>query len=508
MGTRKKSLILITVDCLRADHCGFNGYDRPTTPFLDALATESYVLPTAVIAGAPTYYSFPAIFASRMPLGLGRDVIGLAPGENTLTTVLRRAGYATAAFCAANPYISPRFGYEQGFEHFEDFLGPEFCMKGDPEPESRDRKRRAKQLAEGGPPDSGLRSAINRISRRGARAVGLGPVYDELYFQYCIRLASPPVDRMEDLRKFPSAEVIVDHALAWLTSATEAFFLWLHFMDPHSPYYPPAVAFQQLTGRDASASAARYLNESWNRSDLNVARLRRKKHRVVELYDAGIRAVDIQIARLVEGLKRSHLWDNCVLGVTADHGEEFLEHGRRYHAPVSVHEEIARVPLMIRVPGVAKRNVPASPFSHLHLAPTLLEILEMPIPDSFRGKSLWRNLREGMAWEDMAITECVFGCNNPFRATDRSGPRLLSVRDERHKLVMRVERSATEQLYDLECDPAEEKPHAVGAERPIGERLLQAAVTHIQRGISGRDAALRLKARLRELRIELRSGSL
>jgi arylsulfatase A-like enzyme len=73
-----RSLVLITVDCLRADHVGFSGYDRKTTLFLDELASESRVLRNAIVAGAPTYYSFPAIMASRYPLSLGLDVIGLA----------------------------------------------------------------------------------------------------------------------------------------------------------------------------------------------------------------------------------------------------------------------------------------------------------------------------------------------------------------------------------------------------------------------------------------------
>src|SRR5712691_5063705 len=118
----QKSIVLVTVDCLRADHVGFMRYARPTTPFLDALACESFAVPAAIVAGAPTYYSFPAILASRMPLALGRDVVGLAPGESTLATVLRESGYATGAFSAGNPYISPRFGYDQGFEVFRDFL--------------------------------------------------------------------------------------------------------------------------------------------------------------------------------------------------------------------------------------------------------------------------------------------------------------------------------------------------------------------------------------------------
>ncbi len=123
--TAPRSLLLITVDCFRADHAGFLGYPRPTTPFLDSLAGESLVFSNAIVAGAPTYFSFPAMMASRYPLSLGRDVVGLAPGEATLASALREAGYATAAFLAANPYLSPRFGYDIGFGVFKDFLDAE-----------------------------------------------------------------------------------------------------------------------------------------------------------------------------------------------------------------------------------------------------------------------------------------------------------------------------------------------------------------------------------------------
>src|SRR5947209_11994189 len=95
-----RSLILITIDCLRADHVGFLGYGRPTTPLLDSLAAESFVFSNAIAAGTPTYYSFPTIIASRPPLALGREVIGVAPGETTIASTLQEAGYATTAFLA------------------------------------------------------------------------------------------------------------------------------------------------------------------------------------------------------------------------------------------------------------------------------------------------------------------------------------------------------------------------------------------------------------------------
>ncbi len=496
MSNNKRSLLLITVDCLRADRCGFYGYPRPTTPFLDSLAKESFVVPAAIVGGAPTYYSLPTILASRMPFALGRDVIGLAPGETTLTTALRDSGYATAAFSAANPYISSRFGYNQGFELFCDFL--DFEAESVPDAASVEA-----------PSGDSVRKRLNRSIRNIAGSLGLSRLYNELYFQYCMKSA-PPAKSIDALRRFPAADVLVDEAQAWLTSVGEQpFFLWLHLMDPHSPYYPAEDAFRELTGKNVEPRRARYLNSYWNRSDLTASGLRSKRDEVVQLYDAGIRWVDSQIARLIQSLRQTNRWDQCVLALTADHGEEFLEHGGRYHAPVRLNEEIVRVPLLIRVPGErvaadSGKKVPSSPMSHLHLAPTLLEILGAEAPSSFRGRSLWTNLQRGVPWDDPAIgpaiIECGYGCTNPFRAESRSVSRLLAVREERFKMVMRVEPDAVEEVYDLETDPAESDRSGAGLAAGTRKRLLLAAREHMEKAISTKDGKMRLRARLRDLR--------
>jgi arylsulfatase A-like enzyme len=488
----KRSLVLITVDCLRADHCGCYGYPRPTTPFLDSLASESFVVPAAIVAGAPTYYSLPAIFASRMPLALGRDVVGLAPGENTLATVLHESGYATAAFLAANPYISPRFGYDQGFEVFRDFL---------------DFETQSTQSAANRPTPSGnsVRGKLNRAIRSFAGALGLSRLYNERYFQYCMRIA-PPAQSTDALRRFPAADTLVDQAQSWLESVGQRpFFLWLHLMDPHSPYYPPNEAFRELTGTDIAPGRARYLNAYWNRADLTPSELSGKREEVVQLYDAGIRWADRQIGRLVDGLKQTHRWDDCVFALTADHGEEFLDHGGRYHAPVRLSEEIVRVPLLVRVPEWHRVEVSASPMSHLHLAPTLLAMMGAQVPSAFQGRSLWPNLQRGMAWDDAAIVECAYGCTNPFRAESRRAARLLGVREARFKLVMRIEPDAAEEVYNLEADPGETHSVPITLVIPARKRLLRAAYEHMQRTVSARDPALRLQARLRDVRLELES---
>jgi len=487
--TSRKSVVLVTVDCLRADHVGFMGYDRPTTPFLDLLAADSFVVPTAIVAGAPTYYSFPAILASRYSLALGRDVLGLAPGEPNLASAFTQAGYTTAAFGAANPYISSRFGYEQGFDTFRDFLDAPPAPLSDTAPTAIGR--------------NGWASRLNRKLQAIRNALGpLGSAYDELYFQYCQRFASPAPGSLDTLRRFPAADVIVDQAQAWLASIGDApFFLWLHLMDPHSPYYPTENAVELMGGAPLTPFRARYLNSSWNRSDLGPSRLHRYRDDVVALYDSGVRWVDAQMERLVEGLRRSGLWDGCIFAFTADHGEEFLDHGGRYHPPSRLMEELIHVPLLVRVPDAAKREVFRSPFSMLHLSPTLLDAADVPIPSAFQGRSLWEQLREGRNGEEVAISESVADCTNPFRPENRLGPRVLAVREHRFKLVIHFEPRA-EYLYDLEADPHERAPLPASAEKPARRRLLERARVHVQRSISGRDNGTRLRARLRELRLE------
>lgn len=482
-----RSLVLITVDCFRADHAGFLGYPRPTTPFLDSLARESLVFSNAIVAGAPTYFSFPAVMASRYPLALGRDVVGLAPGEPTIASVLNDAGRATAAFLAANPYLSPRFGYDTGFSVFKDFL-------------DSDAELTPGVSGEGKNPH--VASSWNQRLAKVSHAMGpVGSLYDELYFQYCQRLASAPALSLDQLRRFPAADVIVDHARDWLTSIPgQPFFLWLHFMDPHSPYYPQREALE-LMGQDSlDASRARYLNSYWNRGDLGASRLRRHRKDVMALYDAGIRWVDAQVARLVDTLRGLGAWEDCVMALTADHGEEFLEHGGRYHSPSRVSEDLVRVPLLLRAPEPTQGATVAAPFSLLHLAPTLLDLVEVPVPGSFRGRSHAALLDAGKSGEIDAVIECVSGCKNPFVVEDRLQARLLAVREARYKMVLDFN-SATEQLYDLDADPGELRPLPTGAEKPARRRLLKRARQHISDSVQSRDAEYRLAARLRDLRL-------
>jgi arylsulfatase A-like enzyme len=480
-----RSLILITVDCLRADHVGFMGYTRPTTPFLDVLAKECIVFDNAIVAGAPTYYSFPAIMASRHPLGMGRDVIGLAPGESTIALALNQIGYATAAFVAGNPYLTKRFGYAEGFDVFRDFMD-------DTDGENPDYNEKR---------NGHTRSRVNRLLRRASGRLGFSSLYDELHFRYSQKIAARSPRSLDQLRRFPSSDAVVSCACEWLRQRSSGpFFLWLHLMDPHGPYYPTEGALSLMEIKEMTATHACYLNSCWNRAGMSVQRYTRHRAEIMSLYDSGIRWVDQQMENFVKTLQNLGMWDDCVFALTADHGEEFLEHGGRMHAPPKVNEELVHVPLVMRVPGIDSRRI-INPFSLLNLAPTLLDCLQAPLPGEFRGRTYWQQLKTRKDWNDEIIVECIAGCSNPSRKKDRQGARMLAVREARYKLIFDFDRGL-DQLFDLQADPSESHPLPRDTAKPVRRRLLERAHKHIVQSGHSKTEKPQMVLALRNLMLE------
>lgn len=478
---KKLSLVLITVDCLRADHVGFLGYPRPTTPFLDTLARESIVFPCALVPGAPTYFSFPGIMAARHPLVLGRDTVGIAPGEPTLPSVLQAHGWTTVGFVAGNPYLTGRFGYDQGFDQFHDFL-----FAGDSGARDSDTGRN-------------WATRVNEGLENASRKTGLtAAAYQELYFRYCQWLASRRAETMDNLRPYPAADVVVDQARSWLSGVgDQPFFMWLHLMDPHHPYFPSEKALDSFDSR-VTPRRARFLNSFWNR-DLPERRLRRHRESIISLYDAGIRWVDTHLSHLVHALRQFGRWNDTMFALTADHGEEFLEHGRRYHSPLALPETLIRVPLLLRMPGVQSARLPNAPFSLVDLAPTLLEAMGIAPPSTFRGTSCWPQVLNGQLPDRPVVTECIDGNLNPVRAEDCLRPRILATRQGSYKLVIRFADSSSA-LFNLDSDPQELSPIPCAQNVQERRRLLLHAREHLQksRGYSGSE--FRMRERLRQFR--------
>jgi len=422
--------------------------------------------------------------ASRHPLSLGRTVLGIAPQEATIATALRYAGYKCAAFVAGNPYLTARYGYDQGFDEFHDFMDA--------------------AVPTGSPSDEASAvSQLNRwVERLSHRSRLTGASYDELYFWYCQWRTSRKETSLDDLRRYPAADVLMQRAIAWVKGlAEERFFLWIHLMDPHHPYYPPQEALSAVGASAVTARRARFLNAFWNRGDIGPTRWHRFRDDIITLYDAGIYWADKQIGRLVDTLRDIGRWDETAIAVTADHGEEFLEHGVRYHSPVHLPEELIQVPLLIRSPATRSSQI-GEVFSHVDLAPTLLECVGTAVPETFIGSSRWTEISTGQMSAEPAVIECLDGCNNPFQMKDRLRPRLLAVRDHEHKLVIRFGENGDtmSSIKKQSEDPTTSK----GLAEKKRAQFLRKAAAHL-RASHNRKAEPELRARARELRYEIAS---
>ncbi len=183
--------------------------------------------------------------------------------------------------------------------------------------------------------------------------------------------------------------------------------------------------------------------------------------------------------------------------VTADHGEEFLEHGARYHYPENLPEQLIHVPLLLRAPNVPAMHLQEL-FSLIHLAPTLLQAVDVRVPDSFQGRSRWEQISAATLPSEPTITECVEACNNPSRAEERMRPRLIAVRHKEYKLVIRFG-DGVDCFYNLKNDPGEHSPLPKGVLTQERVRLLKVARAHLQKTREDRNAEFVISAHLRDL---------
>ena len=184
----------------------------------------------------------------------------------------------------------------------------------------------------------------------------------------------------------PADKIATVTARTWLREKrNEKFFLWVHYISPHSPWAPPEkhrlfgdpAYTGSLTGGQDDMAAAMLSEQGINDADLA---------HIISLYDGEINLSDMMIGILMESLKELGLDENTLVIITADHGEELYEHYRFLHHQASVYEGTLRVPLVYRLPGKvpAGKKVPDL-CGLIDVAPTILGILGVSIPVSYQG---------------------------------------------------------------------------------------------------------------------------
>lgn len=187
----------------------------------------------------------------------------------------------------------------------------------------------------------------------------------------------------------------------------EKLFLWVHLFEPHEPYEAhPEHAFGD---------------------------------RDVDRYDSEIAAADAGISAVLDEVGKQR--PNAVVIVTADHGEEFLEHGGRYHG-TTVYEEQVRVPLVVFVPGADGPKRLSAPVQLIDLLPTVLGALDIPRPARIRGRDLGPLLKSG------ANVDAERG----FAFSETDTQTMLARGDKRMICARKVGACA---LYDIAADPGQ-----------------------------------------------------
>jgi arylsulfatase A-like enzyme len=245
---------------------------------------------------------------------------------------------------------------------------------------------------------------------------------------------------------------VVRDALAWLERhSDDPIFLWVHLIDPHAPWVarPGASHLYRDDYRGRFEQRAAQLLAVEDAAELA---------RVRSLYDGEIHTVDRLFGRLIDGLRRLGLYDEAIVVVTSDHGEEFMEHGHVQHGWLT--EENVRIPLLVRHPDAPRGQRITLRVSNLDLMPMLGHAVGIPLPAGLDG---------GVPGQAGANAE-------PLTFVANTDPRILaaSILDGDTKLIVHCGRRSDRELYDLAVDPGER--HDLSRQRPARVEALEQAL--------------------------------
>ncbi len=368
--TPKPNVLLISIDSLRRDYLGVHGReplfakDVEVSPNLDALAREGAVFDDALTTSSWTLPAHVALMTGMSDRwhGVEIDDFRRDPLHRTLAASFRDAGYETAGFFSG-PYLDPKYGFDDGFEGYRSGMAT---------PE--EKAARLKQWTQRFTTDGQLQM----------NAELLAAMTDRISH---IDVTSPRVNEM--------AESFLDQL------DDEPFFLFLHYFDAHYDHIPEAA--EPGLGRKFDPDyQGKVTGLDWITNPLvrdpKPPRTRKLSDRDLQhiqaLYEAEIHWVDRHIGVIIDKLKASGRWENTIVAVVSDHGDEFFERGSIGHRSTLYAEQL-RVPLIVRVPGAATSGARVDGIARIYdVAPTLLDYAGLkPLPHA-EGSSL-RPLLEG-----------------------------------------------------------------------------------------------------------------
>jgi len=311
------NVLFVVLDTVRKDHLTPYGYEKPTTPTLDALAEEATVYEEAVSPAPWTLPVHASMFTGRYPSehGASQEQPYLDESVGTLAEAMRAAGYDTACY-SSNAWITPYTRLTDGFDRQDNFFE---VMPG--------------EFLSGTLAD--LWQRVNDSDRLRAVANRLVELGNEVHEYFA---GGEGADS-----KTPA---VIDNAIEFTDEADE-WFTFVNLMDAHLPVHPPEEYREEFApGVDPEAVCQNSKEYNSGARDIDEAEF----EDIRKLYDAEIRHMDAELRRLFDHLKATDQWAETLVVVCADHGELHGEHGLYGHE-FGIYDPLVNVPLIVKAPG-------------------------------------------------------------------------------------------------------------------------------------------------------------
>ena len=386
----RPNVILVMVDTLRADHISCYGGEFVATPNLCRIAADGGTIYSGFSHASWTKPATASLLTSLVPSSHQAMAKGAALPDaiDTVAEAFQRVGYSTGAF-VSNTNLTEAFGFAQGFDEYH-YLGPDYLF---------------------GAVESSSKLVLYQIFRK-------------IYFMFV------PGLRFGDF--YQDSGVVNRNASDWLDRhAASRFFLFLHYMDAHDPYFE-----HPYNGIGIARAAGDPPAEM--------------KDRMHQLYLGEIAYLDANFGKLIAKLEALGLYDDAVIALVADHGEEFREHGGFWHG-LTLYDEQIHVPMMVKwrkgAPA-ARSDARGEPARIIDVGPTLLAQAGAAIPPAMQGIDL-TILPETRVPGDRIV----------FSEENHEGNVLRAVRSKRWKWIEANAGNprglAERELFDVEADPGE-----------------------------------------------------
>ena len=401
----RPNIILVMVDTLRADHLSCYGATDVESPAICSLA-DGGALYDGYSHASWTKPATASLVTATLPSthGAMSKPSAIADDVQLVSEVLQARGYATGGI-VSNINLAPSFGFDQGYDEYH-YLAPDYLA---------------------GAKESSSKLILYQIARS-------------------VWFTLKPGQRVSDF--YQDSLTVNTHAFEFLERHRDArFFLFLHYMDPHDPYFRHPYDGHAI---------ARVSNQHPDPS------LAGEMHR---LYKGEIEYLDRNFQTLLQKLRELDLYDDTVIALVADHGEEFYEHGGWWHG-LTLYDEQIHVPLIIKWSKHARAPVGdlrGRVARLIDVAPTLIAKAGARAPAEMQGLDLAPGLAQRSEKDRMAFSE-----------EDHEGNVLRSIRNTEWKLIEANEGNprglAVTELYAISRDPAESK-NVIAEHADVGGEL-------------------------------------